>query len=144
MEPSGLILWAFFLKHFRLHILIITYFKPNLQYVNFCIYTLYINLLYYAYVTLYTKTRERKTKTEMSIFNIFFPHPHRSFSTRAEMCLARLAAAGCRGWMKKTRRPIWGPSFSLLVTVISDKPDQLIEWIKSHKVHHLLSIIIGN
>ena len=29
--------------------------------------------------------------------------------------------------MKKTRRPIWGPSFSLLVTVISDKPDQLSE-----------------
>lgn len=102
METSGLILWASFLKHFRLHILIITYFKPNLQYVNFCIYTLYINLLYYAYVTLYTKTRERKTKIEMNIFNIFFSHPHRSFSTPAEMYPAHLVAAGCTvGWKRQ-------------------------------------------
>lgn len=128
-------------KHFRLKILI-TYFKHNLQYVNFCIYTLYINSLYYTYVISYTKTRERDTKIEMNFF--FFSHPNRSFYTPAEMCPAHLAAAGCIAWMKKTRRPIWGPIFSLVVTVISDKLDHLIEWINSRKVHRLLSTVIGN
>lgn len=53
--------------------------------------------------------KQEKETQKLNFF--FFSHPKRSFYTPAEMCPAHLAAAGCTAWMKKTRRPIWGPIF---------------------------------
>lgn len=65
----------------------------------------------------------QKQEKETQKLNFFSSHTPKGHFIHLQRCPAHLAAAGCTAWMKNTRRPIWGPIFSLLITVISDKLD---------------------